>query len=523
MLEKKMAQYVPTVINYDESLLDENQKLAVKKLYEASKIIDEIFLDQVYSRNYQIRDSLSIVDEEKSKLEMEFFKINFGPFDRLNEDKAFIGNYVKPAGANFYPEDLTKEEFEDFLEKNPDKEKEFTSEFTVIRRLNGNLTAIPYSEYYKDKLTEAAGLLREAAAYADNTSLKKYLKTRAAAFETNDYFESDLAWMDLKDHSIEFIIGPYEVYEDGLFNYKASFESFLTIVDPESTEKLKIFANYLTDLENNLPIPDEHKNYQRGSESPIIVVQEIFTAGDTKAGVQTLAFNLPNDERVREAKGSKKVMIKNMHEAKFEKLLKPIGNIVVDGSQSGYITFDAFFNHTLMHEMSHGIGPGFIKVNGRDTEVKKELKETYSVIEECKADVLGMFNNLYMIDKGVYPLTFENQMWVTFLAGVFRSIRFGISGAHGAGNAIIYNYFLENGAYEFNEDTHKLTVNFRSIYSVLKRLASELLIIQAKGDYEAAKRLMNNYAVESSSMKILTNKLSGLPIDIKPIFEIEIN
>ena len=521
MLEQKISQYVETEIKYNESLLDERQKVVVQKIYEAGKIIDELFLEQVYSKNFEIRERLQKSDDPVDKLRLEYFNINFGPFDRLDHDKPFIGHESKPAGANFYPEDMTKEEFEQIVKDNPDKEKEFTSEFTVIRRIDGKLTAIPYSEHYKEQLLKITKLLNEAAEYADNESLKKYLTLRAEALETNDYYESDMAWMDLKDHTIEVVIGPYEVYEDAMFNYKAAFECFLTIVDPESTDKLKKFAEYLTDIEKNLPIPEEHKNFSRGSESPIVVVQEVFGAGDTKAGVQTLAFNLPNDERVRKAKGSKKVMLKNLHEAKFEKLLKPIAEMILDESQLNLVTFDGFFNHTLMHEMSHGVGPGFIKVDGRDTEVKKELKETYSTIEECKADILGMFNNMLMIEKGVYPESFENETWVTFLAGTFRSMRFGINEAHGGGNAIIYNYLLEKGAYIYDESTKKVKVNFETIYPVLKELANKVLMIQAEGNYDGAKKLIKDYVVESPSMETLIKKLEVLPVDIKPVFQIE--
>lgn len=520
-LEKKIDQYSKTELTYDDSLLDDNQKVVVEKLYAAGKIIDRIFLDQVYSRNEEIEDQLLKSQSTTDSVVLEYFKINFGPFDRLDHEKPFYGNEQKPAGANFYPEDMTKEEFENFIKENPEKEAEFTSEFTMIRRENGKLVAIPYTEYYKTQLTEISKLMTEAAELADNKTLKNYLLTRAKAFETNDYYESDMAWMDLKDHTIEVIIGPYEVYEDGLFNYKASFETFLTLVDPESTEKLKTFANYLTEMEENLPIPQEHKNFERGSDSPIIVAQEVFSAGDTKAGVQTLAFNLPNDERVRKAKGSKKVMLINVHEAKFEKLLKPISEMVLDESQLQYVTFDAFFNHTLMHEMSHGLGPGFIVVDDKETEVKKELKETYSTMEECKADILGLYNNSFMIGKGVYPKEFENEMWVTFLGGVFRSIRFGINEAHGGGNAIIYNYLLEKGAYEFNSETKRVKVNFTKAYPALKELANKVLMIQANGDYEGAKSLIAKYAVSSESIKILVDKLSVLPVDITPVFQIE--
>jgi hypothetical protein len=520
-LKQKIAKFVPVEITYDENLLSDREKVVLEKLYQASKLIDTIFLDQVYSKNYDIKNELMKKTDEASKLQLELFNIMFGPFDRLENDEPFIGTEKKPIGANFYPEDMTKEEFENWIKQNTQDEKLFTSEFTVIRRQNGKLVAIPYSEYYKEPLTKISNLLKEAAEYADNPSLKKYLLSRADAFLSNDYYQSDMDWMDLKDHSIEVVIGPYEVYEDGLFNYKASFESFVTIKDPVESKKLEVFAKYLNDIEKNLPLDDKHKNYQRGSESPIVVANEVFTAGDTKAGVQTLAFNLPNDERVRKAKGSKKVMLKNVHEAKFEKLLKPISELVLEPELLQYVTFDAFFNHTLMHEMSHGVGPGFIKVNGKDTEVKKELKETYSIMEECKADILGMYNNIFMIEKGVYPKEMEKQVWVTFLAGAFRSMRFGIGEAHGGGNAIIYNYLLEKGAYVYNDKDQKVSVNFEKIYPALKELCNLILTIQAEGNYQGAKDLIAKYAVSSPSIETLRKKLESLPVDIKPVFEIE--
>lgn len=521
MLKERLAKFVPVKIQYDETILTDREKAVLEKLYYASKIIDDIFLEQVYSKNDEIKSRLIKSEDDLSKLQLELFNIMFGPFDRLEDNAPFIGVDKKPLGANFYPEDMTKEEFENWIKQNPRDEKSFTSEFTVIRRDNGKLVAIPYSEYFKDKLTEASNLLKEAAGFADNPSLKKYLISRADAFLSNDYYQSDMDWMDLKDHNIEIVIGPYEVYEDEMFNYKASFESFVTIKDPVETKKLEVFAKYLNDIEKNLPLDDKHKNFSRGSESPIVVANEVFTAGDTKAGVQTLAFNLPNDERVRQAKGSKKVMLKNVHEAKFEMLLKPIAEIVLDSDQLKYVTFNAFFNHTLMHEMSHGVGPGFIKINGRNTEVKRELKETYSTIEECKADILGMYNNMFMIEKGVYPKESEDEIMVTFLAGAFRSMRFGIGEAHGGGNAIIYNYLLEKGAYTFDETTQKVKVNFEKIHPALRELANLILTIQAEGNYQGAKELIAKYAVNSSSIETLRKKLERLPVDIKPVFEIE--
>ena len=522
MLKEMIAKFVPVELKYDTTLLDEREKIVVEKLYLASKVMDEIFREQVYTENDNLKNKLEASQDEYDKLALEYFNIMSGPFDRLDHDKPFWGKAKKPLGANFYPDDMTKLEFNNWIKKNPKDKDTFTSEFTVIRKDENGLKAIPYSLFYKDKLDRASQLLKQAADFCDNPSLKKYLELRAEAFATNDYYISDMAWMDLKDHKIEVVIGPYEVYEDNLFNYKASFESFVTIKDPIESEKLKKFGSYLAEIEDHLPIDKQYKNTTRGSESPIMVVNEIYSGGDTKAGVQTLAFNLPNDERVREAKGSKKVMLKNVHEAKFEKLLLPIANIVLDKDQLRYVTFDGFFNHTLMHEMSHGVGPGFIIVNGVKTEVKKELKETYSKLEECKADILGMYNNIFMIEKGVYKKDFDKETYITYLAGVFRSARFGINEAHGGGTAIIYNYLLENGGYEYNSKTEKVRVNFDKIYPALKDLANKILMTQATGDYEGAKNLIARYAVYSPSMKKLRNKLSGLPVDIKPVFQIEV-
>jgi hypothetical protein len=521
MVKKEIANFSPTELKYDDSILSERQKIIVKKLYQASKIIDDIFLNQVYSKNEEIKAKLMSENTEEAKLRLQLFNIMFGPFDRLEHDRPFIGTETKPAGANFYPEDMTKEEFDSWIKNHPDDEKSFTSEFTMIRREGKNLVAIPYSQYFKAQLTKISKILKDAAGYTDNPSLKKYLLTRADAFLSNDYYESDMAWMDVKDNDIEVVIGPYEVYEDGLYNYKASFESFVTIRDQEESKKLDVFKKYLRDMELHLPIPMEYKNLDRGSESPIAVVNEVYTAGDTKAGVQTLAFNLPNDERVRKVKGSKKVMLKNVSQAKYDKLLIPIAKIVLDPDQMQYVTFNSFFTHSLMHEMSHGIGPGFIKIDGRKTEVRKELKETYATLEECKADVLGMYNNVFMIEKGVFPESFEKETYVTFLAGIFRSIRFGINEAHGGGNAIIYNYLLEKGGYEYNSATQQVKVNFSKIDHALTELANLILMIQAKGDYHAAKGLIERYAVNSPSMQILVDKLVKLPVDIKPVYQIE--
>ncbi|UCE19454.1 MAG: peptidase [Gemmatimonadota bacterium] len=514
---KKLA---PVTISYDESILSAEEKKVIAKLVEASRIMDEIFLHQVYSKNMKIRDELATSKDPSDSKVLEYFTIMFGPFDRLDEDKPFLGTETKPLGANYYPEDITKEEFNQWLEDHPEDREAFEGTFTVIKRRGNKLAAVPYSEEYRKWLEPAAKILKEAAQITSDASLKKYLNSRAEAFLSNDYYQSDIDWMDLKG-SIEVVIGPYEVYEDNLFGYKGAFESFVTVVDPVESERLATVANYLNDMERNLPIPDEHKNPNRGASSPVKVVQEIFTGGDTKAGIQTTAFNLPNDERVREAKGSKKVMLKNVSQAKFNNSWIPIADVVLDPEQRQEASFDAYFTHVLLHEFSHGLGPGNITLtDGTQTTVNKALQDTYSTMEEAKADVLGNYNFQFLMDKGVYPKDWERTVYISYLGGMFRSIRFGINSAHGRANMIQFNYLLNKGAFLYDEGTGRFSVDFKKIKNVVRDLAQELLMIQAQGDYEGAKRFIDTYGNMTPVMEATLARLSHVPIDIKPIYAI---
>lgn len=521
-VKKQLAKYVPVDITYDSSVLTDNEKKALQLIIKAAQCMDKIFLRQVYSKNTAILKDLKKSDNPDYQVLKKFFKINFGPFDRLVNHKPFINlAEKKPAGANYYPEDITKEEFEKWIKDHPEDEADFTSCFHVIDRKEGKLTAIPYSQAYKDILEKAAKLLKDAAGLIENPSLKKYLNSRADAFLSNDYYQSDMDWMDLKDHKIEMVIGPYEVYEDELFGYKAAFEAFITLVDPEESKKLEVLAGQVVEMEKNLPFADKYKNFKRGTSSPVMVVNEVFTGGDTKAGIQTIAFNLPNDERVREAKGSKKVMLKNICRAKFDKIWIPIAEKVLAEEERALASFDSYFNHILMHEFSHGVGPGIIVKEGKNTSVNKELQELYSVIEEAKADILGMWNLKLMIDKGVFPKELAKHMYATYLGGIFRSIRFGIDSAHGGGNAIQINYILEKGGFVFDEASGRFSVAKDKIQDAIQQLSHDILMIQAEGDYEKAKAMIDKYRVISPPLKRAIEAVKDVPIDIKPIYKIE--
>jgi hypothetical protein len=450
-IEERLARFEPTELAADLSSLSESELEVLALLVGAARSIDEVFLRQVWQGNPELRVALQAGEGPEMEAARAYFTVNFGPWDRLEEMEPFIGTRPHPPGAGYYPEDMDAGEFESWIAEHPEDGEAFTSEFTVIRRQDNGLVAVPYAQEYQAWLEPAVAKLRQAAAVSDNPSLERFLSLRAAAFETDDYYDSDVAWMDL-DSPIEVTIGPYETYEDSLFGYKAAYEAFVTVALPAESEALEGFKQELPWLEMNLPIPEQHKNLDRGTESPIRVVDVLFAAGDTKAGVQTLAFNLPNDERVREAKGSKKVMLRNILRAKFDKILVPIAQRVLAAEDLSRVSFDAFFNESLHHELSHGLGPGIITVDGRDTEVRLELKELYSTLEEAKADVMGIYNILALIDKGIMQEELRKTLEATYVAGLFRAARFGVHEAHGQGVVSQFNYLLEMGALEVDAE-----------------------------------------------------------------------
>jgi hypothetical protein len=516
-IEQRVSQFAPVPLSADLSALTDEDRRVLAKLLEASRPMDDIFLRQVWAGNPAFRQKVEAHQGPRAEAARQYYEIHFGPWDRLAEMEPFVGDHEHPEGAGYYPEDLTKEEFEAWLEKNPGDREAFTSTFTVIRREGDRLVAVPYSEEYREWLTGSARLLREAAAETSNASLKRYLELRAAAFESDDYYESDMAWMDL-DAPVEVTIGPYETYEDGLFGYKAAFESFVTVNLPEESAALARYKEQLPFLERNLPIPDEHKNLNRGTESPIRVVDTVFTAGDTKAGVQTIAFNLPNDERVREAKGSKKVLLRNTMRAKYDRILVPIAERVLAESQVKDVSFDAYFDEVLHHELSHGLGPGTITLDGRKTEVRLELKEHYSTLEEAKADVMGIYNILALIEKGEMPRDLLRTLEPTYVAGLFRSARFGLDEAHGQGVAAQFNYLLEKGALAVDDQGRFRAVS-EKFPEGIRALLHDILMLQAVGDYEGTKQFLDRYGKATPELRAAIERLSDVPVDIRPVYE----
>ncbi len=510
----RRAQFVPMTLDADLSRLAPGDLEAMRHLVDAARVVDQIFLRQAWAGNPAFAPKVAALTGADAQAAKDYYRIMYGPWDRLAAFEPFLGHQPHPEGAGFYPEDMTAAEFDAWLTAHPDDRPAFTSLTTVIRRAPSGLVAVPYREAYREQLEQAAGHLRAAAAATDNASLKHFLELRADAFSSDDSYESDVAWMDL-DSDIEVVIGPYETYEDRLYGYKAAFEAFLCVTQPEDSARLALFKSELPFLERNLPIPDEDKNFERGTESPIHVADEVLTAGDARAGVQTLAFNLPNDERVREAKGSKKVLLKNMMRAKFDAILTPIAARVLPADELDRLGFEAYYQFTLHHELSHGLGPGRITVDGRVTEVRLELKDLYSALEEAKADVLGVYDIYALANKGVMDAAILQSLPWTYTAGLFRSARFGTTEAHGLGVVMQASFLLEKGALEVTAQGRLRPVPER-FPEAIRELAHVLLMVQARGDYSGAKALVAKYGTVPPAMQTILDGLSDIPVDVDP-------
>jgi hypothetical protein len=531
-LRTMAARFAPVEINVEISAdiakLADNERRALAKLVAAARIMDALFLRQVWAGNDALlqqlsRDALDPGAGGIARERLHNFLINKGPWSRLDHNRAFVaGVPEKPEAANFYPAGATKEDVQKWLDSltgvgDKDVRSAATGFFTTIRRgPDGRFTAVPYAVEYQGELATAAALLREAAQLTGDATLKKFLTSRADAFISNDYYASDVAWMEL-DAAIEPTIGPYEVYEDEWFNYKAAFEAFITLRDDAETKKLQVFSSHLQELENALPIDARHRNPKLGELAPIRVVNVVFTAGDANRGVQTAAFNLPNDERVVREKGSKRVMLKNVQDAKFRMVLQPIAKVALSAADQKQVAFEAFFTHILMHELMHGLGPHNITVDGKPTTVRQQLKETYSTIEEAKADASGLWALAQLANKKHIDPAIPSTMYTTFLASAFRSIRFGLNEAHGRGIAIQLNYLLDAGAFRVNPDG-TFAVDNAKIADSIAALTHEIMTLQAEGSYAKAKAMIDKLAVVRPPVQKVLDRLARVPVDIEPRF-----
>lgn len=519
-LNRMTARFAKTELRVQLDGLNAQDRRALAKLVEAARTYDFIYMDQLWSGGRALYQKLRQDTSALGKARLHYFWLNKGPWSDLDGHEAFLPGAPpkKLPGANFYPEDMSRQEFETWVKSLPERERMAAlGFFTVVRRdaATRKLKLVPYNEAYRADLERCGALLREAAGLTSNATLKRFLQLRADAFGSNDYYSSDLAWMDL-DAPIDITIGPYETYTDEMFGYKAAFEAYVNIRDEAETNKVKFIAEHLQEIENNLPIDAKYRNPKLGASAPIRVVNEVIATGDAAHGVQTAAYNLPNDERVITQKGSKRVMLKNVQEAKFRSNLIPIASRVLPKAAQSDLSFDAFFTHILAHELSHGIGPHQIGVAGRASTVRLEMKDLYSAIEEAKADVTGLFMLQYMYRHGMLPKA-ERQLYTTYLASAFRSLRFGTKEAHGRGMALQLNYLMDKSAFTMNADG-TFAVQFGKIEDAVRDLAHELLTLEATGDYAGAKRMLDRLAVVRPEIQQAIDRLSEVPTDIEPVF-----
>lgn len=504
-METKLDKYVSVKLTADLSVLSENEKQMLPLLIDAANKMNDLFWYESYGDQDLL---LTSIKDEATKA---FVKINYGPWDRLDNNKPFVeGIGEKQKGANFYPKDITKEEFENASMENK------SSIYNFVRRdKEGNLYTIPYHEQFKEEVKEVSNLLIEASRLAEDKGLKKYLELRAEALLDDNYQQSDLAWMDMKNNTLDIVIGPIETYEDQLFGNKAAHEGYVLIKDQAWSEKLEKFSSFLPELQKGLPVGDKYKTEKPGTDSDLNAYDVVFYAGDCNAGSKTIAINLPNDEEVQLEKGTRRLQLKNAMQAKFDKILMPISKVLIDESQRQHITFDAFFENTMFHEVAHGLG---IKntINGKGT-VRTALKEYASALEEGKADILGLYMVQQLHGKGELTNDLKDNM-VTFMAGIFRSVRFGASSAHGKANMIRFNFFKQMGAFSRNENgTYK--VNFSKMELAMQTLSEVILNYQGDGDYDGVAKFVSNYGNIGEVLQNDLNRLSDANIPVDVVFE----
>lgn len=506
LMSAKVAEFATVKLTTDLSKFTEKEKQIISILIDVAQIMDGLYWEQTLGNKELFLDSI------KNETVKKFATINYGPWERLNNNKSFIAKYgEKPAGANFYPADMTKAEFEALADSNK------TSLYTLIRRNEDkSLKVIWYHDAYKEQLQKASGLIKKAAELAEDAGFKKYLELRAVALLNSDYQLSDFAWMEMKTNRIDFVVGPIENYEDGLYEYKAAFESFVLIKDMEWSKKLDKYIALLPMLQKEIPVDAKYKAEVPGTSSDLGVYDAIYYAGDCNAGSKTIAINLPNDEQVQLKAGSRRLQLKNTMQAKFDNILLPIAQKLMEPNQIKNIKFDAFFNNVMFHEVAHGLG---IKktINGKGN-VRDALKDVYSAFEEAKADILGLFMINKLIEKGEVTGLTQEDCYVTYMAGIFRSVRFGAASSHGKANMMCFNFFEKAGAFSRNTDgTYK--VDFVKTKDAANAWASVILVFQGNGDYDGAKKYLETNAVINPELQKELDKLktANIPVDI--IFE----
>ncbi len=516
-----LAKYAPVVMQARTKALPISERKALEKMIEAARALDTVYWKQRSNHGLDLLSKLENSTTQEDKDRLHYLKINYGPYDKSDADKAFIGKESMPAGATFYPENLTKEEFERYLVAHPEVKDEFQKVNTIIKRDGDKLVTIPFEKVFQSELTKTAQALKQASLFTKNTNFKKYLQLRADALLSGDFRPSDFAWIDVRDGFLDIVIGPIEVYDDSLIGLKASYEAMVLVRDVPASEKLKVFEQQMPNLQQNLPVAPDLATKEKPTATPISIFDVAYAAGAANAGVKTVAASLPNDELVIKDKGAKKLFYKNIMLAKFEKILVPIAKEMVDPKLIPFVTEEAFFNNVLGHELAHTLGLKFVRSQGKDTDtaIRIALKDTYSSIEEAKADIVGIYAISYLTKKGILTPEQEKQSFATYLAGTFRSIRFGSGDDHARANIIQFNYLRERGAITYDEKTGLYGLDINKFREAVKGLSEFLLTIEGKGDYESARQTVDRQGKLDEKSETNLKKLNKLAVDIELIFK----
>jgi hypothetical protein len=517
-LAAQRAKIVRIDMHPDTRFLSAEERDVVNLLIQAADLLDPIFLRQVYADNPRVRDEIARSSRPDRALLLDWFDFNAGPWDTLADNRPFWGDRTLPPGGGGYPTDLTRDALDAYLAAHPAEKEALTSPYTVVKRQGDRLVAVPYSVEYRQWLEPAAQLLEKAAARTGNASLKRFLMLRAQAFRTNDYYESEMAWMDVSGTPIEVVIGPYEVYADNLYAQKTAYEAYVTVADPRQSAALARYKALLPDMERNLPVAEKYKNANRPFSSPILVTEEVHAGGEAKPGIQTIAFNLPNDERVRAAKGAKKVILANVLGAKYERIVAPLAGLVFVPEQAARVTKQYMTQETLFHELSHSLGPGILTLGGRQTTVNAELKDQYSAIEESKADVMGAWAVLYLMHRGELPIAERDQLLSSYMADVFRHLRFGTGDAHGRGAAMQYGFLKEHGGIAWDASARRFRLDYDRLEPAIAALVAEIVRIEGDGDYAGAKAFLDRYGRLDPEAQAVIATMTHIPVDIQPVY-----
>ncbi|MBI1807258.1 MAG: hypothetical protein HYR76_09435 [Ignavibacteria bacterium] len=523
--EKYLAQYSPYEMTFDASKYSVRDKTLLKKLVEASEYLDTVYWLQTSTYGKNLRDSLARLqgDEQTAKLRT-LLERNGGPFELLNEYVPFIGDRKYYAGEEFYPRGMTEQQFDAYVKGLSEADRTaFMSPYTVIREDGrGGYKAVPFHDEYKPYIEKIAKLVEECAYLADNESFANYLRLKAQALRSDQYFQSDVSWIDMQGSKFDIVFGPYETYADGIKGIKAKYEASIEVVDQEESKKLEIYTSYLQDMEENLPIPPEYKSEVKGLTAKFVIVRDIIRKGEAAVGYQAVATNLPNDPEVHAKKGTKKTFWKNMFTARFNTIIKPVSLRLIDPQQQRYLSDEGFFQVVLMHEICHAVGPRTVKVGpNKGMAANASIGPSYSPLEEEKADIAGLHSLALLLDKGVIDKKRENEFYISYLGSLFRSIRFGLNEAHGKAAAIELNYLTKQGAVIFNHEKKTWSIDFSKIRDGVKALASELLILEGNGDGKKVQEFFDRWTYMTPELQSSLDAVKDIAIDVLPHYSIQ--